>query len=55
MCRDLQCTAGFDAIEDDSICRGKSDLKQIVSMLPRLIQRTVRVAEYRIDYEYRDA
>ena len=37
--------------------RGKSDLKRIVSMLTRLIQRTKTVAEDRTEYEYeyRDA
>jgi len=46
-----------DAIDDDSNCRGKTDLKRIVSMLTRLIQRTNGVSEERIEYEYeyRDA
>jgi four helix bundle protein len=46
-----------DAIADDSNCRGKTDLKRIVSMLTRLIQRTNGVSEERIEYEYeyRDA
>ena len=46
-----------DAIDDDSNCRGKTDLKRIVSMLTRLIQRTTGVSEDRIEYEYeyRDA
>ncbi len=48
-----------DAIDDDSNFRGKSDLKRIVSMLTRLIQRTVGAAEdrfeYEYEYEYRDA
>ena len=46
-----------DAIDDDSNCRGKGDLKRIVSMLTRLIQRTTGISEDRIeyDYEYRDA
>jgi four helix bundle protein len=34
-----------DAIDDDSNCRGKTDLKRIVSMLTRLIQRTNGVSE----------
>ena len=34
-----------DAIHDDSNCRGKTDLKRIVSMLTRLIQRTNGVSE----------
>jgi four helix bundle protein len=46
-----------DAIDEESNLRGKSDLKRIVSMLTRLIQRTEAVAEDRIEYEYeyRDA
>jgi four helix bundle protein len=46
-----------DAIDDDSNRRGKLDLKRIVSMLTRLIQRTPTVAEDGIEYEYeyRDA
>jgi four helix bundle protein len=46
-----------DAIDNESNLRGKSDLKRIVSMLTRLIQRTEAIAEDRIDYEYeyRDA
>ena len=41
-----------DAIDDQSDGRGKSDLKRIVSMLTRLIQRTGGVSEGRIEYEY---
>ena len=46
-----------DAIDIDSNCRGKSELKRMVSMLIRLIQRTAGVSEDRIEYEYeyRDA
>jgi four helix bundle protein len=46
-----------DAIDDESNAFGKSNLKRIVSMLTRLIQRTDNVAEDRIEYEYeyRDA
>ena len=44
-----------DVIHDDSNSRGKSDLKRIVSMLTRLIQRTAGVSEGSIEYEYRDA
>ncbi len=46
-----------DAIDNESSHRGKSELKRIVSMLTRLIQRTETVAEGRIEYEYeyRDA
>ncbi len=40
------------AITDESNALGKSNLKQIVSMLNRLILRTGNVAEDRIDYEY---
>ena len=41
-----------DAIDAESNRRGKSDLKRIVSMLTRLIQRTPTVAEDTIEYEY---
>jgi hypothetical protein len=34
-----------DAIDDDLNCRGKTDLKRIVSLLTRLIQRTNGVSE----------
>jgi len=46
-----------DAITDDASQLGKSNLKRIVSMLTRLIQRTTVVSEDRIEYEYeyRDA
>jgi four helix bundle protein len=44
-----------DAIDDALNCRGKSDLKRIVPMLTRLIQRNTRVSEDRIEYKYRDA
>jgi four helix bundle protein len=46
-----------DAIEDKSNRHGKSELKRIVSMLTRLIQRTQTVAEdaFEYEYEYRDA
>ena len=44
-----------DAIDDKSNRQGKSDLKRIVSILARLIQRTHTVAEDAIEYEYRDA
>ena len=46
-----------DAIDDDTNQLGKSNLKRIVSMLTRLIQRTTGVSEDRIEYEYeyRDA
>jgi hypothetical protein len=44
-----------DAIADDANQLGKSNLKRIVSMLTRLIQRTTRVSQDRIAYEYRDA
>jgi four helix bundle protein len=44
-----------DAIDDDSNGHGKRDLKRIVSMLSRLIQRTAGASEDRIEYEYRDA
>jgi len=46
-----------DAIDDELNVRGKSDLKRIVSMLTRLIQRTQTGFEDQIEYEYeyRDA
>jgi four helix bundle protein len=47
----------YDAINDELNAIGKSNLKRIVSMLTRLIQRRENVAEWRIEYEYeyRDA
>ncbi len=59
----LECASIHDvlrvgeAVDEESNLRGKSDLKQIVSMLTRLIQRTEAVGEDRIEYEYeyRDA
>jgi four helix bundle protein len=57
----LECAAIHDilliceAIDAESNRRGKSDLKRIVSMLTRLIQRTETVSEGSIEYEYRDA
>jgi four helix bundle protein len=46
-----------DAIDNESNQLGKTNLKRIVSMLTRLIQRTQTVSEDRIEYEYeyRDA
>ena len=44
-----------DAIDSETNLRGKSNLKRIVSMLTRLIQRTETVSEDSIEYEYRDA
>jgi hypothetical protein len=40
------------AIDDDSSQIGNSNLKRIVSMLTRLIQRTTGVSEDQIEYEY---
>ena len=59
----LECAAIHDillicgAIDSETNRRGKSDLKRIVSMLTRLIQRTETVSEGSIEYEYeyRDA
>jgi four helix bundle protein len=59
----LECAAIHDillvceAIDIETNRRGKSDLKRIVSMLTRLIQRTDMVSEGSIEYEYeyRDA
>jgi len=39
-------------MEDESYWRGKADLKRIVSMLTRLIQRTHTIAGDGIEYEY---
>jgi four helix bundle protein len=46
-----------DWIDDDTNQFGKSNLKRIVLMLTRLIQRTTEVSDDRIEYEYeyRDA
>ncbi|MCA9226672.1 MAG: four helix bundle protein, partial [Planctomycetales bacterium] len=44
-----------DAIDAEPDRRGKSDLKRIVSMLTRLIQRTQTVAAESVEYEYRGA
>ena len=41
-----------DAIGDESNRYGKSELKRIVSMLTRLIQRSQSVAEDAFEYEY---
>ena len=59
----LECASSHDvlrvcdAMDDQSNRQGKSELKRIVSMLTRLIQRTHTVAEDAIEYEYeyRDA
>ena len=45
----------FAAIDEESHHLGKSQLKRIVSMLTRLIQRTNRAADGKSEYEYRDA
>jgi hypothetical protein len=47
----------FAALDDDSNRQGKSQLRRIVSMLTRLIQRSDRVVDAAIEYEYeyRDA
>ena len=59
----LECASIHDVLrvcetsDDESNLRGKADLKRIVSMLTRLIQRTHALAEDGIEYEYeyRDA
>ena len=57
----LECAAihdilvSFEAIDLELNRVGKTNLKRIVSMLTRLIQRTVSVSEGSIEYEYRDA
>ena len=54
----LECASIHDvlrvceAIDETSDRRGQSDLKRIVAMLTRLIQRTQTVAEETIEYEY---
>jgi four helix bundle protein len=59
----LECAAihdileSFEAIDTETNRIGKTNLKRIVSMLTRLIQRTESVSESSIEYEYeyRDA
>jgi hypothetical protein len=57
----LECAAihdiliSFEAIDSELNRIGKTNLKRIVSMLTRLIQRTDTVSEGSIEYEYRDA
>ncbi len=57
----LECGAihailfSFEAIDPELNRIGKTNLKRIVSMLTRLIQRTDAVSEQSIEYEYRDA
>ena len=59
----LECAAihdiltAFAAIDEESNSQGKSPWRRIVSMLTRLIQRSDRVAQDPIEYEYeyRDA
>ena len=54
----LECAAihdillSFEAIDSESNRIGKTNLKRIVSMLTRLIQRTENVSEQPIEYEY---
>lgn len=59
----MECAAihdiliSFEAIDSELNRVGKTNLKRIVSMLTRLIQRTDSVSEGSIEYEYeyRDA
>ncbi len=57
----LECAAVHDilltceATDIEVNRRGKSNLKRIVSMLTRLVQRTETISEDSIEYEYRDA
>ena len=57
----LECGAIHDrllaiaAVDEESNRQGKSPWRRIVSMLTRLIQRSDRVAQDPIEYEYRDA
>ena len=56
--RSIAALRVLDAIDDESNGRGTCDLKRIVSMLTRLIQRTTGGSnriEYEYEYEYRDA
>jgi four helix bundle protein len=54
----LECAAvhdilrAFSLIDEEANRQGKSQLKRIVSMLTRLIQRSDRVAEAGMEYEY---
>lgn len=45
----------FAAVDEQSNRQGKSPWRRIVSMLTRLIQQSDRVAQYPIEYDYRDA
>ena len=45
--------ADCDATDVESNRHGKSDLKRVVSMLTRLIQRTESVSEGSAEYEYK--
>lgn len=59
----MECAAihdvlsSFEAIDAESSRVGKTNLKRIVSMLTRLIQRSQTVSDGSIEYEYeyRDA
>ena len=57
----LECAAihdmllAFAVVDEESTRQGKLQLRRIVSMLTRLIQRSDRVAQDAIEYEYRDA
>ena len=59
----LECAAAHDiltafgGIDEEADRQGKSQLKRIVSLLTRLIQRTDRVVDAALEYEYeyRDA
>ena len=57
----LECAAihdiliSFAAIDSELNRVGKTNLKRIVSMLTRLIQRSDSISEESIEYEYRDA
>lgn len=55
----LECAAihdvlqSIDVVELETNLVGKADLKRIVSMLTRLIQRSETVSEESVEYEYR--
>ena len=58
MCGALECTAVHDilkvfaAVDEEPNHTAKLQLRRIVSMLTRLIQRTDRVAQERVEEEY---
>jgi hypothetical protein len=53
--RHIRILKAFSLMDEEANRQGKSQLIRIVSMLTRLIQRTDRVTDAGIEYEYRDA